>query len=172
MHLVPGRECGACTACCTHLRIEDPDLRKLAGTPCQNLSTGNGCSIYPDRPQTCRNWYCGWRYMPQLNDQCRPDQSEILIRLAEDGLIFEPINSALSLNAEWVLGIIGALIEETEITVYISVPTKPGFTNSRIRMNEKLAKAVASRNGYAVQKEMLEAILFGMKSETDLVSPL
>jgi hypothetical protein len=110
--------------------------------------------------------------MPQLNDQCRPDQSEILIRLAEDGLIFEPINSALSLNAEWVLGIIGALIEETEITVYISVPTKPGFTNSRIRMNEKLAKAVASRNGYAVQKEMLEAILFGMKSETDLVSPL
>ena len=169
MELVPGRECGNCTACCTHLRIEDDELKKLAGEPCPHLSNHQGCSIYATRPITCRNWYCGWRYMSQLDDQCRPDQSGIMIRLKDDGLIFEPIDSPLSLNAEWVIGIIGAGIEDTDLSMYISVPTKQGFTHALVRLNERFAEAVASRNGYAVQKEMLEAIVFGMKSETDPV---
>ena len=170
MDLVTGRECGNCTACCTHLRIEDKDLKKLAGTPCIHLCE-EGCSIYTGRPETCRNWYCGWRYMPQLNEDWRPDKSDILIRLTEDGLIFEPLNSVLSLKNERILEIIGGSIH-MGLATYISVPTKVGYCHSLVKLNDKLKTGVDIGNFYETQIAILEAIYFGMTQKTDLVEPL
>ena len=42
-YLVPDRECGACTACCTHLAIVAID--KLAGVTCEHCIAGAGCAI-------------------------------------------------------------------------------------------------------------------------------
>jgi len=41
-HLVPGRECGECTACCVVLHIDDKDLKKPADEVCTNLMEKGG----------------------------------------------------------------------------------------------------------------------------------
>jgi hypothetical protein len=72
------RSCGACQACCVFLKIAAPELRKQAGTPCRHL-TDKGCGIYRDRPPVCRDYYCGWRLFPELDDSWRPDRSGVMI---------------------------------------------------------------------------------------------
>jgi len=85
---VPGRVCGACTACCTVMDIRDPDLVKPAGKPCDHLWGGgdkhwnggcSGCAITKNWPTICRDYFCGWRLMPQLGDEWRPDLSGVLL---------------------------------------------------------------------------------------------
>lgn len=51
------RDCGGCNACCTAMRVTA--LGKPAGTPCPHQNE-HGCGIYPDRPSTCRQWFCMW----------------------------------------------------------------------------------------------------------------
>jgi hypothetical protein len=79
--LVAGRECGACTACCFEIDIDDPALRKPARQLCDNCVDA-GCAIYDTRPQDCRSWYCGWRRIAELSDDFRPDRAGIMVALA------------------------------------------------------------------------------------------
>ena len=53
--LVRQRECGACTACCKTLKIEAPELKKLADVLCPHCANG-GCAIYQSRPRVCQAW--------------------------------------------------------------------------------------------------------------------
>lgn len=78
--LVPGRDCGDCVACCEILKIDTPDLRKQAGTPCIHL-TDHGCSIHAERPDICRAWFCGWRRMEAAPDAARPDLCGLMVSL-------------------------------------------------------------------------------------------
>jgi hypothetical protein len=60
-----GKSCGACMMCCIVLEIDE--LKKPAGPACRNCAFP-GCSIYPDRPQVCRDFECEWlmsRTLPQ-----------------------------------------------------------------------------------------------------------
>lgn len=75
---IAGRECGACTACCIELGIDDPQLRKPDHEACPYMVAGQGCAIHATRPQTCRNWYCGWRIL-HLSDAMRPDRANIVL---------------------------------------------------------------------------------------------
>jgi hypothetical protein len=75
---VPGRECGACDACCVVFEIQEPSIAKPAGVPCRHL-TKQGCAIYEQRPNTCRAWLCGWRLIAGLPENWRPDLCGILI---------------------------------------------------------------------------------------------
>lgn len=79
MNLVPGRECGGCTVCCTELHIDAPELKKLAGVRCPNLQDDCKCAIYATRPGTCSDFECGWRVMEALGDDWRPDRSGIVL---------------------------------------------------------------------------------------------
>jgi hypothetical protein len=79
MDIVPGRECGGCTVCCTELHIDAPELKKLAGVRCPNLRDDCKCAIYETRPATCRGFECGWRVMAALGDNWRPDRSGIVL---------------------------------------------------------------------------------------------
>ncbi len=82
MNAPESRQCGACTACCHVLEIDDPELKKPAGTLCQHC--GSGCTIYDWRPKVCRDWMCMWREFPGLFDESwRPDRSGVLMRMAE-----------------------------------------------------------------------------------------
>lgn len=72
------RACGPCTVCCTALKIETPELRKPAGTPCKHLC-GSGCGIYETRPPVCQQFLCGWRLFPELTADWRPDLSGVLV---------------------------------------------------------------------------------------------
>jgi hypothetical protein len=77
--LAPGRECGACVACCERLEIHE--LNKPAMQLCAHC-TGAGCGIYQMRPSICRDWFCVWRRVSALPDWARPDRLGVMFELA------------------------------------------------------------------------------------------
>ena len=60
MKLIEGRECGACTVCCTWPTIDKPEVQKKSGAVCKHC-TATGCGIYETRYPICREYYCAWR---------------------------------------------------------------------------------------------------------------
>jgi hypothetical protein len=74
----PSKTCGECNLCCIELPIETPELHKNGQTPCSHL-TEKGCGIYDTRFPICRQFLCGWRLFPELDEAWRPDRSGILI---------------------------------------------------------------------------------------------
>ncbi len=75
-----GRECGGCTACCTVLAVAE--LAKGMYQTCAHVG-GQGCSIYADRPRSCRSWSCQWR-LAEIGGT-RPDQSGVVVNLGFRG---------------------------------------------------------------------------------------
>jgi hypothetical protein len=75
---IAGRECGTCTICCIEMDIDDPALKKPDKVACPHMVAGQGCGIHAHRPATCRDWYCGWRFL-HLSDAMRPDRSRLLL---------------------------------------------------------------------------------------------
>lgn len=100
--VLPDRECGDCTECCTVLTVDTPDFKKPAGTPCVNL-TARGCSIHAVRPTICRTWFCGWRRVAGLPEEARPDRSGLLVSL---NFVREPQNcfEGVSINVRLLEG--------------------------------------------------------------------
>jgi Fe-S-cluster containining protein len=54
----PARECGACSLCCTVLRVDE--LAKLGGRPCLHQLPAGGCGVHEVRPAICRAYRCAW----------------------------------------------------------------------------------------------------------------
>ncbi len=77
--LVAGRACGGCTVCCSVMAIDKPDIQKEAGVPCRHCA--QGCAIYAARPQLCRDYHCGWRQLPMLDESWRPDRSGVFVEV-------------------------------------------------------------------------------------------
>lgn len=77
--LLPKRACDDCTVCCTVCGIDE--LAKPADTRCVHLAVDGGCGIYAQRPGACRDFFCGWRRLPWLTNNLRPDRSGIIITL-------------------------------------------------------------------------------------------
>lgn len=81
---VEPRSCGACSACCRVLRVDE--LRKLGGTPCPALRRdGPGCSIHATRPEICRNYRCLW-LGGALRDEDRPDRLGAVLDMVTVGM--------------------------------------------------------------------------------------
>lgn len=74
------RECGDCNECCILLRITELD--KEADVACEHLSN-HRCSIYDDRPRSCRKFECLW-LKGEVPEDLRPDRSGVMI---SDGFI-------------------------------------------------------------------------------------
>jgi len=74
MTLVPGRDCGDCTVCCTWPTIDKPEIQKESGVTCKHC-TAQGCGIYETRYPICRTYFCAWRCMDMFDDSWRPDRS-------------------------------------------------------------------------------------------------
>lgn len=72
---VPDRDCGTCTTCCQVLRIEALDKPEL--TACPHMR--GGCTIYPDRPAACRDFFCGWRVLPFVGAHWFPPDSGMMV---------------------------------------------------------------------------------------------
>lgn len=75
-----GKTCGGCGACCKLPAIRE--LSKPAHQTCSNYVTGQGCSIYEQRPGSCRAFECGYLQNPELNDDWRPDRAGFLLYFA------------------------------------------------------------------------------------------
>jgi hypothetical protein len=73
------RECGECTLCCLVTRV--PELDKPENTMCTLCDAG--CTIYNDRPQSCRAFDCAWLLGAMDEDQ-RPDKIHVVIETLPD----------------------------------------------------------------------------------------
>lgn len=68
--LVPGRSCDGCTLCCKLMRVSA--LQKPHLVLCEHCDEGIGCRIYADRPKECRDFYCTYRWSPELGEEWKP----------------------------------------------------------------------------------------------------
>lgn len=67
--------CGDCQICCEVLSI--PEIDKDPGLRCKNQCK-TGCSIYKDRPESCKQFRCLYLESNWLKE-LRPDKSGVMI---------------------------------------------------------------------------------------------
>jgi Fe-S-cluster containining protein len=77
------RQCGACSLCCTVLRVDE--LGKRAGHDCVHQRDERGCSIHATRPDICRRYRCLW-LQGGLEDGERPNQTGGIVDLETTGV--------------------------------------------------------------------------------------
>lgn len=82
--IVAGRSCGTCTLCCKLMIV--PELDKPQGTWCAHCAPRSGCKIYETRPQSCRDFYCGYLTSPGVSEAWRPLQSRIILMKVDGGI--------------------------------------------------------------------------------------
>ncbi len=82
--LVPGRTCGGCTVCCTTLVVDTPEIQKAPGVTCKYCK--GGCTIYETRYPVCRDYHCAWRKLDILDDNWRPDRSQVFAQFERDNI--------------------------------------------------------------------------------------
>jgi hypothetical protein len=153
--LVAGRACGDCTACCTLFPIDRPELAKQAGVACPHLA-GGGCAIHATRPDVCRDWFCGWRRLPRLDEAWRPDRSGIVIVFDDEGVPDRyPERPALkfiltgpdrALYTPAFLGYVAGLVDGG-VPVLLAIPGPVGTFGAKAFLNPQLEGAVARRDG-------------------------
>jgi hypothetical protein len=149
--LVPGRACGTCTVCCKTLKIDAPELKKLADVLCGHC-TASGCKIYEARPAVCAAWYCAWRKIPQLTDHWRPDRCGVLVcfvgagegipaEFPQLGLKFDIVESPRVLVWDPLIKFIASEVARGR-PVFLGVPTPVGYERRKIFLNYAMAPLV------------------------------
>jgi len=170
--LIEGRQCGTCDVCCVTLTIDDPRLKKVQGYRCPHLKPSQGCSIYETRPQTCRNFYCGWRQLKWVRESLRPDRSGVLVELAGEidpdgtrrlGVAFTLLNRA-ALKAEGLAETVAAAVS-AQVPVFLTIPGPPGYTSARAKINAYLEHAVAAKDKSAVLTLLAQAQRKGQRGD-------
>lgn len=77
---VSPRACAGCTLCCDLMAIKE--LQKPSRKLCKHCVVGQGCSIYVERPDSCRDWSCGYLSLPDLGEHWHPSKCGMVIHLA------------------------------------------------------------------------------------------
>ena len=87
------RACGACSLCCTVLRVDE--LAKPGGTPCPKLRPDDPrCGVHASRPSICRRYRCLW-LQGGLEEEDRPDRlGAVLDLLTEAGQTYLAVREA------------------------------------------------------------------------------
>ena len=171
--LVPGRECGRCTVCCKTLKIDVPELKKLADVLCDHCTEGAGCKIYEHRPAVCSGYHCGWRGMAFLSEHWRPDRCGILISLVGEGqgipaefpqigLKFDVVDSPRVLAWDPLIKFIGSEIQRNR-PVFLGVPAPIGYERRKVFLNYAMAQAVASRQKALMLEGLTTAYRLGLQ---------
>jgi hypothetical protein len=161
LSLVPGRECGTCNVCCVALTINEPPvLQKVQGVRCRHNQADNLCAIYESRPDTCRTFFCGFRYLAWIKPTLRPDVSGVLVRMQAEKLdasgvqkispVFMLLNRD-AVRAEGFAESIAAAVM-SDVPTYISIPGPPGHTASHAKVNDVLRHAVVTKDKPGVMR--------------------
>jgi hypothetical protein len=81
------RECGTCSLCCKLIYVAE--LNKAIDTWCPHCRPGHDrCTIYPDRPTSCRAFICGWLSGKlKIGDEWYPARSKMVISRAGDSFL-------------------------------------------------------------------------------------
>jgi hypothetical protein len=158
LDLVPGRECGSCTACCTAMAIDQPDIQKEAGVTCRHC-TGVACAIYDVRPSLCRDFHCGWRQLPILDENWRPDLSGVFVEIeaiAEETAISLVLiaNPLKTLRQSWFLDFVMTGVA-SDVPLHLGMPGPKGFQGASVPLNTQQMFEAAHISRARV-KEILE----------------
>jgi hypothetical protein len=146
------------------LPIREPELQKTSHVLCVHCREGEGCGIYAQRPQVCRDYDCGWRLLPALPEDWRPDRSGIFVdrlRFREGADNEIPAHydrkfmvQLLLLRPEAIedaqLPDVIALFVRANVPVFLGVCGPPGFQNALVFLNEFVRRAVAAGDRAAV----------------------
>ncbi len=79
----PRRSCDGCTLCCKIFGI--PELEKPRHQWCGHCAIGAGCKIYEQRPQSCRDFVCGWLVDASVPEHWKPSKSRMVLTSEDDG---------------------------------------------------------------------------------------
>ena len=177
--LIPGRDCGGCNACCVSLTIRDPDLFKPEGYRCRHALRDNSCAIYPTRPQTCREFQCGWRLLKWVRAELRPDRSGVLVRLRglaatadaprQMGVVFSLLDGRAP-KAEGLAESVAAAVA-AGLPTWVHIPGPPGFTGARTRIDEVRAHAVMTKDREAVLQVLRDCRAQGRRGPRKRILP-
>lgn len=77
-------QCDGCTLCCKVLEI--PEVESKFNEWCQHCNE-DGCKIYPDRPEGCRNFNCAWLQMNVVASALRPDNCGVVFEKFSDSVM-------------------------------------------------------------------------------------
>ena len=77
------QKCDECTLCCKLLEI--PETESKPNEWCKHCD--NGCSIYQDRPDGCREFECAWLQMDNVGIEMRPDKCGVIFEKFADTVI-------------------------------------------------------------------------------------
>lgn len=161
---VAGRECGDCSACCDLPSIDA--LQKPPRILCTHR-LHDGCRIYGERPAPCRDFFCGWRLLPQLDEAWRPDRCQILLELRPDcvpetyadldyAFRFTFFGTTERIYWEPFVKLVGGLVHQ-EFPVYLAVAGKPGFAGTQYFLTDLLKPAVAARDFSRITAALAQA---------------
>ena len=89
MSSVPGRSCGECNMCCLALDIEE--IKKPAGPLCDKWCAPGGCSIYPTRPQVCRDFECQWLMERDVPVTLKPSRTGTILMIDPDSEQYQAV---------------------------------------------------------------------------------
>ena len=81
--ILKGRGCGTCTLCCKVMEI--PELQKPRGLWCAHCKVGSGCTVYSERPNVCRDFYCAYLTTPMFGEQWFPGRSKMVANWEYEG---------------------------------------------------------------------------------------
>ena len=167
--LIPGRECGTCTACCSVLTIDHPEIQKYSGILCKNCD-GKGCRIYATRPTPCRTFYCAWRIWPEFNPLARPDRTGVLplIEFARDEpashrpditLVLYGNDRNAIIRAPWFIAFVQqAILRDVDLYLGLAAPPECLPLRASLRIDGMIVAARTSPQ--AVGKVLEQALRF------------
>lgn len=78
-------KCDGCTLCCKLLLI--PWMDSPAGECCKKCNPGQGCRLWPNAPQKCKEFACLYRQANSHPD-LRPDKCKVIFEKVKDTFIF------------------------------------------------------------------------------------
>jgi hypothetical protein len=101
------------------------EINKPSGSWCSHCRPGKGCTIYPDRPETCRGFLCDWLASDYLGPEWKPEKSKIVLCTKNDRIIayVDPATPTAWKKPPYVEGLIHmmrALLPQNRL-VYVSV---------------------------------------------------
>jgi hypothetical protein len=159
--LVPGRECGDCTICCSVPGIDKPEIQKPSGVACRHLCGGR-CDIYETRPPVCRGFFCGWRQLADLDESWRPDRSGVFIEFESldnvPGLNLTLVGNPLkTLRQPWLIDFIASGVSRN-LPLLLTLPGPVGHQGAKSLLNTRQMREAASVSRGRV-KDLLEVAL-------------
>lgn len=170
MELIPGRDCGDCTVCCTALNIDTPELQKKSGQTCQHC-TAKGCGVYETRYPVCRGYFCAWRTVDIFDDDWRPDRSGVMPYVETDGISQDfDLSTGIGLM---LLGHAGRIVRQAwfqdfvvtgvmnSVPLFLSLPGPVGYQAATASLNTQAMLDAIARG---TVKDMLEATVKELRS--------